>query len=53
MCGALGGARLSIASVKALLDDEIPQSAGGDSGDASGAAESDGKDCLAGGLVGC
>ena len=31
MCGALGGARLSVSSVIALLDFEIPQSAGGGS----------------------
>lgn len=50
---ALGGARLQISSVIALLDDEIPQSAGGGSGDASGAEESDGGDCSASGSVGC
>ena len=48
-----GGARVAIASVKALLDGEIPQSAGGGSGDASGAEESDGGDCSASGSVGC
>ena len=50
---ATGCARVSIASVIALLDGEIPQSSGGGSDDASGAAESDGEDCSAGGSAGC
>ena len=50
---ATGYARVSIASVIVLLDGEIPQSSGGGSGYASGAVESDGEDCSAGGLVGC
>jgi len=48
-----GCARVASASVIALLDGEIPQSAGGGSGDASGAEESDGGDCSASGSVGC